>query len=224
MRVLVVEDDLKLAAAIRRGLALEGIAADVAPDGEHALVRAEATRYDVVVLDVMLPESDGFEVCRRLREQGNWAAVLMLTARNTVEDRVRGLDCGADDYLGKPFSFAELLARVRALRRRAPVERPVVLQAGNLSLDPATHRAWRGDAPVELSAKEFALLEAFMRRPGEILSRFELLEHAWPYEYENRSNIIEVYVRYLREKIDRPFDRNSLQTVRGVGYRLCPDD
>lgn len=224
MRVLVVEDDLKLAAVIRRGLALEGIAADVVIDGEQALVRAEATRYDVVVLDVMLPRSDGFEVCRRLRERGNWAAVLMLTARNTVEDRVRGLDCGADDYLGKPFSFAELLARVRALRRRAPVERPVVLEAGDLRLDPATHRAWRGDSPVELSAKEFALLEAFMRRPGEILSRFELLEHAWPYEYENRSNIIEVYVRYLREKIDRPFERNSLQTVRGVGYRLCPDD
>ena len=224
MRVLVVEDDLKLAAVIRRGLALEGIAADVAPDGAQALVRAQATSYDVVVLDVMLPESDGFEVCRLLRDRGNWAAVLMLTARNTVEDRVRGLDCGADDYLGKPFSFAELLARVRALRRRAPVERPVVLEAGDLSLDPATHRAWRGDAPVELSSKEFALLEAFMRRPGEILSRFELLEHAWTYEYENRSNIIEVYIRYLREKIDRPFARNSLQTVRGAGYRLCPDD
>lgn len=223
MRVLVVEDDLKLAAVIRRGLALEGIAVDLAPDGESALVRADATRYDVVVLDVMLPDSDGFEVCRRLREQGNWAAVLMLTARTNVEDRVRGLDCGADDYLGKPFSFAELLARVRALRRRAPVERPVVLRAADLSLDPATHRAWRGDTAVELSAKEFALLEAFMRRPGEILSRFELLEHAWPYEYENRSNIIEVYVRYLREKIDRPFGHNSLQTVRGVGYRLCPD-
>lgn len=224
MRVLVVEDDLKLAAVIRRGLALEGIAADIAGDAEQALVRAEATRYDVVVLDVMLPEGDGFEVCQRLRERGNWAAVLMLTARNTVEDRVRGLDCGADDYLGKPFSFAELLARVRALRRRAPVERPVVLRMGDLSLDPATHRAWRGDVPVELSAKEFALLEAFMRRPGEILSRFELLEHAWTYEYENRSNIIDVYIRYLREKIDRPFERNSLQTVRGVGYRLCADE
>jgi two-component system, OmpR family, response regulator len=224
MRVLVVEDDLKLAGVIRRGLALEGIAADVAADGEQALVRVQATRYDVVVLDVMLPGSDGFEVCRRIREHGNWAAVLMLTARNTVEDRVRGLDCGADDYLGKPFSFAELLARVRALRRRAPVERPVVLRVGDLRLDPATHRAWRGERPIELSAKEFALLEAFMRRPDQILSRFELLEHAWPYEYENRSNIIEVYVRYLREKIDRPFDRHSLQTVRGVGYRLCPDD
>lgn len=224
MRVLVVEDDLKLAAVIRRGLALEGIAVDLAPDGESALVRADATRYDVVVLDVMLPEGDGFEVCRRLREQGTWAGVLMLTARTDVEDRVRGLDCGADDYLGKPFSFAELLARIRALRRRAPVERPVVLRTGDLRLDPATHHAWRGDTAIELSAKEFTLLEAFMRRPGEILSRFELLEHAWPYEYENRSNIIEVYVRYLREKIDRPFGHNSLQTVRGVGYRLCPDE
>jgi two-component system OmpR family response regulator len=224
MRVLVVEDDLKLSAVIRRGLALEGIAADIAGDAEQALVRAEATRYDVIVLDVMLPDGDGFEVCRRLRQEGNWAAVLMLTARNTVEDRVRGLDCGADDYLGKPFSFAELLARVRALRRRAPVERPVVLRTGDLRLDPATHRAWRGDVPVDLSAKEFALLEAFMRRPGEILSRFELLEHAWTYEYENRSNIIDVYIRYLREKIDRPFERNNLQTVRGAGYRLCPDD
>jgi two-component system OmpR family response regulator len=224
MRVLVVEDDLKLAAVIRRGLALEGIAADLVADGEQALVRADATSYDVIVLDVMLPGGDGFEVCRRLREQANWAAVLMLTARNTVEDRVRGLDCGADDYLGKPFSFAELLARVRALQRRVPVERPVVLEAGELRLDPATHRMWRGETPVELSAKEFALLEALMRRPGEILSRFELLEHAWPYEYEHRSNIIEVYIRYLREKIDRPFGRRSLQTVRGVGYRLCPDD
>jgi two-component system OmpR family response regulator len=224
MRVLVVEDDVKLAGVIRRGLAFEGIAADIAADGEQALVRAGATRYDVVVLDVMLPGGDGFEVCRRLRERGNWAAVLMLTARTTVEDRVRGLDAGADDYLGKPFSFAELLARVRALRRRAPVERPVVLRVGDLGLDPATHQVWRGDRAVELSAKEFALLEAFMRRPGEILTRFELLEHAWTYEYENRSNIIDVYVRYLREKIDRPFDRNSLQTVRGVGYRLCPDD
>jgi two-component system OmpR family response regulator len=222
--VLVVEDDLKLAAVIRRGLTLEGIAADVAPDGAQALIRADATRYDVIVLDVMLPRGDGFEVCRRLREQANWAAVLMLTARNTVEDRVRGLDCGADDYLGKPFSFAELLARVRALRRRAPVERPVVIEVGELRLDPATHRVWRGETPVELSGKEFALLEVLMRRPGEILSRFELLEHAWPYEYENRSNIIEVYIRYLREKIDRPFGRQSLQTVRGVGYRLCPDD
>lgn len=224
MRVLVVEDDVKLAAVIRRGLALEGIAADVVLDGEQALVRAAATRYDVVVLDVMLPERDGFEICRELRAHGTWAAVLMLTARTTVEDRVRGLDSGADDYLGKPFSFAELLARVRALRRRAPVERPVILQAGDLRLDPATHQAWRGEESVDLSAKEFAVFEAFMRRPGEILSRFDLLEHAWPYEYENRSNIIEVYVRYLREKIDRPFDRNSLQTVRGAGYRLCPDE
>jgi two-component system OmpR family response regulator len=224
VRVLIVEDDVKLAAVIRRGLAVDGIAADVVGDGEQAFIRADATRYDVIVLDVMLPGSDGFEVCRRLREQANWAAVLMLTARNTVADRVRGLDCGADDYLVKPFSFAELLARVRALTRRAPVERPVILQVGDLRLDVASHQVWRGETPVDLSAKEFALLDTFMRRPGQILSRFELLEQAWPYEYENRSNIIEVYVRYLREKIDRPFHRESLQTVRGVGYRLCPDD
>jgi two-component system OmpR family response regulator len=221
---LVVEDDVKLASVIRRGLALEGIAVDVVGDGVRALVRAGATRYDVVLLDVMLPGSDGFEVCRELREQANWVAVLMLTARNTVEDRVRGLDCGADDYLVKPFSFAELLARVRALTRRAPVERPVILEVGDLRLDAATHRVSRGDATIHLSAREFALLGALMRRPGQVLSRFELLEQAWPYEYENRSNIVEVYVRYLREKIDRPFGRDSLQTVRGVGYRLCPDD
>ena len=224
MRVLVVEDDIKLASVIRRGLAVEGIAADVVGDGEEALIRAEATGYDVIVLDVMLPGRDGFEVCRGLREHANWTAVLMLTASNTVEDRVRGLDCGADDYLGKPFSFAELLARVRALTRRVPVERPVVLEVGDLRLEAATHRAWRGVVHVELSAKEFALLEVFMRRPGRVLSRFELLEQAWPYEFEHRSNIVEVYVRYLREKIDRPFGRESLQTVRGVGYRLCPDD
>jgi two-component system OmpR family response regulator len=224
VRVLVVEDDVKLASVIRHGLSLEGIAADVVGDPDEAVVRAEATRYDVIVLDVMLPGGDGFEVCRRLREQANWAAVLMLTARNTVEDRVRGLDCGADDYLGKPFSFAELLARVRALTRRAPVERPVVLHVGDLRLDAATYRVWRGETAIELSAKEFALLDAFMRRPGEVLSRFELLERVWPYQYENRSNIIEVYVRYLREKIDRPFGRRSLQTVRGAGYRLCADD
>ena len=224
MRALVVEDDVKLASVIRRGLTLEGVAADLVDDGEEALVRAEATRYDVILLDVMLPGRDGFAICRRLRDQANWTAVLMLTARDTVEDRVRGLDCGADDYLVKPFSFAELLARVRALTRRAPVERPVVLAVGDLRLDTATHRAWRGETLIGLSAKEFALLEAFMRRPEVALSRFELLEQAWPYEYEHRSNIIEVYVRYLREKIDRPFGRESLQTVRGVGYRLCPDD
>jgi two-component system, OmpR family, response regulator len=220
MRVLVVEDDVKMASLLRRGLLEEGLAADVARTGDDALWMAEATDYDAIVLDVMLPGADGFDVCRRLRESGRWSPVLMLTARDAVEDRVAGLDAGADDYLTKPFSFAELLARLRALARRAPLERPTVLEAGDLRLDPATRRAWRGDVEIGLSAKEFALLETFMRRPGEVLSRYQLLEHCWDYGYENRSNVVDVYVRYLREKIDRPFGRSSLQTVRGVGYRF----
>ena len=220
MRVLVVEDDVKMASLLRRGLVEEGLAADVARTGDDALWMAEATEYDAIVLDVMLPGADGFEVCRRLREAGRWSPVLMLTARDAVEDRVAGLDAGADDYLTKPFSFAELLARLRAIARRAPPERPTVLEAGDLRLDPATRRAWRGDVEIGLSAKEFALLETFMRRPGEVLSRYQLLEHCWDYGYENRSNVVDVYVRYLREKIDRPFGRKSLETVRGAGYRF----
>ena len=220
MRVLVVEDEVKMARLIRRGLREEGMAVDVTERGEDALWMAGSTEYDAVVLDVMLPGIDGFETCRRLRGDGVWAPVLMLTARDAVEDRVAGLDRGADDYLVKPFSFAELLARLRALARRGPVERPVLLQVGDLRMDPATHQVWRGDDEVALSAKELALLEAFMRRPGEVLSRLQLLEHAWDYSYENRSNVIDVYVRYLREKIDRPFGRDSIETVRGAGYRL----
>jgi two-component system, OmpR family, response regulator len=220
MRVLIVEDEVKMAGLLRRGLREEGLAADVARTGDDALWMARATEYDAIVLDVMLPGVDGFEVCRRLREAGAWSPVLMLTARDGVDDRVSGLDAGADDYLTKPFSFAELLARLRALARRPPVERPVVLEVGDLKLDPPTRRVWRGDAEIHLSAKEFALLETFMRRPGEVLSRYLLLEHCWDYGYENRSNVVDVYVRYLREKIDRPFGRESLETVRGVGYRL----
>jgi two-component system OmpR family response regulator len=220
MRVLVVEDDVKMAALLRRGLAEEGLAADVARTGHDAVWMAAATDYDAIVLDVMLPGSTGFEVCRRLREAGRWAPVLMLTALDSVEDRVAGLDSGADDYLTKPFSFAELLARLRALTRRPPLERPPVLEVGDLRLDPATRQVWRGEAEIHLSAKEFALLETFMRRPGEILSAYQLLEHCWDYGYENRSNVVAVYVRYLREKIDRPFSRRSLETVRGAGYRL----
>jgi len=220
MRVLVVEDEVKMARLIRRGLHEEGMAVDVTERGEDALWMAGSTEYDAVVLDVMLPGIDGFETCRRLRGDGVWAPVLMLTARDAVEDRVAGLDRGADDYLVKPFSFAELLARLRALARRGPVERPVLLEVGDLRMDPATHQVWRGDEEVSLSAKEFALLEAFMRRPGEVLSRLQLLEHAWDYSYENRSNVIDVYVRYLRRKIDRPFGRDSIETVRGAGYRL----
>jgi len=220
VRVLVVEDDVKMASLLRRGLLEEGLAADVARTGDDALWMAEATEYDAIVLDVMLPGADGFEVCRRLREAGRWSPVLMLTARDAVEDRVAGLDAGADDYLTKPFSFAELLARLRAIARRAPLERPTVLEAGDLRLDPATRRVWRGDVEIGLSAKEFALLETFMRRAGEVLSRYQLLEHCWDYGYENRSNVVDVYVRYLREKIDRPFGRKSLETVRGAGYRF----
>jgi two-component system, OmpR family, response regulator len=223
MRILVVEDDVKMASLLRRGLVEEGLAADIAPTGDDALWMAGATEYDAIVLDVMVPGTDGFEVCRRLREAGTWAPVLMLTARDAVEDRVSGLDAGADDYLTKPFSFAELLARLRALGRRPPLERPAVLDVDDLRLDPATQEVWRGETQIALSAKEFALLETFMRRAGEVLSRYQLLEHCWDYGYENRSNVVDVYVRYLREKIDRPFGRRSLETVRGAGYRLRRD-
>ncbi len=220
MRILVVEDELKMASLLRRGLVEEGHAVDVARTGDDALWMAGAAEYDAIVLDLMLPGVDGLEVCRRVRESGVWAPVLMLTARDAVADRVAGLDAGADDYLAKPFSFAELLARIRALVRRGSSERPAVLEVGDLRLDPATRRVWRGPAEVKLSAKEFALLETFMRRPGQVLSRYQLLEHAWDYAYENRSNVVDVYVRYLRDKVDRPFGRDSLETVRGAGYRL----
>ena len=223
MRVLIVEDDVKMAGLLRRGLLEEGLAADVANVGDDALWMARATEYDAIVLDVMLPGMDGFELCRRLREAGQWSPVLMLTARDAVEDRVAGLDAGADDYLVKPFSFAELHARLRSLARRTPLERPAILEVGDLGLDPGTRQVWRGRQEIQLSAKEFALLETFMRRPGEVLSRYQLLEHCWDYTYENRSNVVDVYVRYLREKIDRPFGRDSLETVRGAGYRLRRD-
>jgi two-component system OmpR family response regulator len=223
MRVLIVEDDKRMGAAIRRGLQAEDIVADVATNGEDALWMAGATEFDVLVLDVMLPGIDGFETCRRLRDAQVWTPIIMLTARGAIEDRVQGLDQGADDYLTKPFSLAELLARLRALARRGPLERPAILRVGGLRLNPATRQAWRGEEEIHLSSKEFALLEAFMRRPGEVLSQFQLLDFAWDYDYENRSNVVEVYVRYLREKIDRPFGIESLETVRGAGYRLRND-
>jgi two-component system OmpR family response regulator len=224
MRVLVVEDEVKLSGLLRRGLTEEGYAADVARTGEDALWMARSVEYDAIVLDLMLPELDGLEVCRRLREGGVWTPVLMLTARDGVDARVAGLDAGADDYLQKPFSFAELLARLRALARRGLPERPAVLEVGSLRLDPATRQVWRGEVEVRLSAKEFALLETFMRRPGRVLSRGQLLEHAWDFAYENRSNVVDVYVRYLREKVDRPFGLAQLETVRGAGYRLRVED
>jgi two-component system, OmpR family, response regulator len=216
VRALVVEDQPKLASLIQRGLSEEGYAVDVAPDGPQALVRATATEYDVIVLDVMLPGLDGFEVCRRLRAQTVQSPVLMLTARDGVDDRIAGLDLGADDYLTKPFAFDELVARLRALTRRGALERTPVLEVGALRLDPRTKQVWRGDEEVELSAKEFALLETFMRHPGQVLSRFELLEHAWDFAYENRSNVVDVYVRYLRQKLGA----STIETVRGAGYRL----
>ena len=220
MRVLVVEDDPKMGALLRRGLVEEGHAADVARTGDDALWMAQAVEYDAIVLDVMLPGLDGFEACRQLRADGVWSPVLMLTARDAVEDRVAGLDAGADDYLRKPFSFSELLARLRALARRGAAERPTLVQVDDLRLDPATRQVWRNGAEIKLSAKEFALLETFMHRPDQVLSRDRLLEHAWDFAYEPRSNVVDVYVRYLREKIDRPFGRASLETVRGLGYRL----
>jgi two-component system, OmpR family, response regulator len=223
VRVLVVEDEKKLGELLGRGLREEGYVADVADRGETALWMARAVAYDVIVLDVMLPGADGFDVCRRLRRDGVWTPVLMLTARDAIEDRISGLDTGADDYLTKPFSFDELLARLRALARRAPAERPAVLEVGDLRLDPAAHRAWRGDHELDLSAKEFALLEVFMRRPGIALARTELLDGAWDLAFESRSNVVDVYVRYLRQKIDQPFGTESIETVRGVGYRLRKD-
>jgi two-component system, OmpR family, response regulator len=223
MRVPLVEDDERMAAAIRRGLQLEGVIADIATRANDAAGMMRATEFDAVVLDVMLPDFDGFELCRRLRADGVWAPIIMLTARDAIEDRVRGLNDGADDYLTKPFSSAELVARLRVLVRRAPVERPAVLEVGDLRLDPAERRAWRGTAEIELSAREFGLLETLMRRPGQVFSQMQLLDAAWDMGYQQRSNVVEVYIRYLREKVDRPFGVKSLETVRGVGYRLRKD-
>jgi len=224
VKVLVVEDELKMASLLVRGFRNNGDAADVTRTGEDAVWMSAAAEYDAIVLDVTLPGMDGFETLAALRSEGRWTPVLMLTARDAVEDRIAGLDVGADDYLTKPFSFAELLARLRAIARRGPVERPTVLIVGDLRLDPATKQVWRGTTEIDLTAKEFALLEAFMRRAGEVLSRDHLLEQAWDLGYDNRSNVVAVYVNYLRDKIDRPFGARSLETVRGAGYRLRKDD
>jgi two-component system OmpR family response regulator len=209
-----------MANLLTRGLEEEGYSVDAVASGEDAIEYAKAAPYDVILLDVMLPRGDGFEVCRQIRGEGNRTPVLMLTARDGVADRVAGLDAGADDYLTKPFSFQELFARVRALIRRGPSAQPAILTVGDLSLDPARHEVRRGDREVGLTAKEFALLEYFMRNRGQVLSRRQLVEHAWDFAYEGDSNVLDVYVRYLREKIDRPFGRNSIETVRGVGYKL----
>jgi two-component system OmpR family response regulator len=216
VRVLVVEDELKLVALLRDGLRRRGMGVDIATSGEEAVMRAMATDYDLILLDVMLPGHDGFEVCRLLRANDVWSPTLMLTALDEVQDRVRGLDSGADDYLSKPFSFEELLARMRALMRRGAPPRPTVISAGELRLDPAARRAWRAGSELSLTSREFAMLEMFMRHPGEVLTRFELLEHVWDDSYEHRSNVIEVYVGYLRDKLGR----DTIETVRGAGYRL----
>jgi two-component system OmpR family response regulator len=220
VRILVVEDDRKMAQLLRRGLVRHGHAVDLVTCGEDAIGQAVAVDYEAVVLDIALPGIDGVETCRAMRSDGVWSPVLMLTARDGVFDRVAGLDAGADDYLVKPFAFAELLARLRALRRRGHQERPAVLEVGDLRLDPATRRVNRGDATISLSATEFALLEAFMRRAGDVLARTDLLECGWDVAYDNRSNVVDVYVRRLRQKIDRPFGTDSIETLRGIGYRF----
>jgi len=224
VRVLVVEDEVKLASLIHRALREQSMLADVAITGEDALWMAAATPYEVVVLDINLPGIDGFETCHRLRLDGVRTPILMLTARDGIDDRIRGLDTGADDYMVKPFDFNELFARVRALARRGPAQRGPMLTVGDLSLDVASHVVTRGDVEIAVSTKELQLLEVFMRRPGEVLSRYDLLEGAWEMDYENRSNVVDVYVRYLREKVDRPFGMETIETVRGAGYRLLADE
>ncbi len=220
MKLLVVEDEPRMAALLKRGLEEEGHAVDVVDNGPDAVWMGTENPYSAIVLDVMLPGFNGFEVARRLRVGGRWAPILLLTARTEIEDRVEGLDAGADDYLAKPFSFAELSARLRALVRRGQPERPTVLVVGDLQLDPARRQVWRGDRQVNLSSKEFALLELFMRHPGQVLSRTKILDHVWDYAYDGGSNVVDQYVGYLRRKIDRPFNRDDLETVRGTGYRL----
>jgi two-component system, OmpR family, response regulator len=222
VRLLVVEDDAKLARALGRGLRHEGYAVDVVGDGDAALMQAAVWEYDGIVLDVMLPVRDGLAVCSALRERGCWAPVLMLTARGQVGDRIRGLDVGADDYLVKPFDFGELLARLRALVRRAPPQRPARLEIGDLVVDPATHEVTRAGTPVELTAREFAVLEFLARNAGEAITRARLLDHVWDENFTGSTNIVDVYVGYLRRKLEQPFDRPLIRTIRGVGYALEP--
>ncbi|MGH3367025.1 MAG: response regulator transcription factor [Nocardioidaceae bacterium] len=223
MRILVVEDDASVGAAVKRGLESEGFAVDLAVDGTDGLWQATECPYDAIVLDVMLPGMNGYDLCARLRDQGNWAPILMLTARAGELDVAHALDTGADDYLAKPFSFVVLVARLRALLRRGHPERPSVLSAGDLRLDPARHQAWRANTPIELTPRQFSLLELLLRRVGEVLSKSEILEHVWDFAFEGDPNIVEVYIRQLRLRVDEPFGRSSLQTVRLVGYRLDPD-
>ncbi|MEO6577389.1 MAG: response regulator transcription factor [Candidatus Limnocylindria bacterium] len=220
MRVLVVEDEKRLAAGLRKGLEADGFAVDIALNGTDGLWLAREEPYDAIVLDLMLPEIDGLEICEQLREAGIWTPILMLTARDATSDEVNALDSGADDYLTKPFAHSVLVARLRALLRRGAPERPAILAAGDLGLDPAGHRAWRGDTPLELTAREMALLEFFLRHAGEVVSKTDILAHVWDYDFEGDPNIVEVYVAHLRSKFDRPFGRHAIETIRGAGYRL----
>jgi DNA-binding response OmpR family regulator len=223
MRVLVVEDEPRLAAGLRAGLEAEGFAVDVALTGTDGLWLAREQPFDAIVLDLMLPGVNGYVVCRTLRDEANWTPVLMLTAKDGEWDEVEGLDTGADDYLTKPFSYAVLLARLRALLRRGARERPAILSAGDLRLDPASRRAWRGDVELELTSRELSLLEFLLRRRGDVVGKREILAHVWDFDFDGDPNIVEVYVRRLREKLDRPFDRAAIETLRGAGYRMAAD-
>jgi two-component system OmpR family response regulator len=224
MRVLVIEDEMRMARLVKRALEEEGHAVDIAGTGPDGLWMATENPYAAIILDIMLPGFDGFELCRRLREAGIWVPVLMLTARDEIGDRVRGLDAGADDYLVKPFSLLELAARLRALARRDDRRRPAVLAEGDLKLDPASKRAWRAGTEIELSPKEFSLLEFFLRNPGSVLTRSQIIEAVWDFAYDGTSNVVDQYVKYLRRKVDIPFGRDDIQTVRGMGYRLRHDE
>jgi two-component system OmpR family response regulator len=223
MRVLVVEDEERLAAGLKKGLEAEGFATDVAVDGTNGLWMARENPYDAIVLDIMLPGMNGYRICETLRKDGVWTPILMLTAKDGEFDEAEALDTGADDYVTKPFSYVVLLARLRALIRRGADERPAVLEAGDLRLDPGARRVWRGDAEVELTAREMGMLEFLLRRKGEVVSKKEILEHVWNYDFGGDLNIVEVYVRHLRNKLDRPFGRNAIETIRGAGYRLAVD-
>lgn len=223
MRVLVVEDEKRLALGLRRGLEAEGFAVDTALNGTDGLWMAQEESYDLILLDIMLPGMNGYKVCEALRSDGNWTPILMLTAKDGTWDQVEGLDTGADDYMIKPFSFQVLLARARALMRRGVRERPVELSAGDLRLDPSSHRGWRGDQELSLTAREFAILEYLLRNKNDVLSKRDILDHVWDYDFEGDPNIVEVYVRRLRTKVDQPYARRSIETVRGSGYRLASD-
>jgi two-component system OmpR family response regulator len=223
VRVLVVEDEKRLAAGLRNGLEAEGFAVDIALNGTDGLWMARENPYDAIVLDIMLPGINGYKICETLREESVWTPILMLTAKDGEWDEIEALDTGADDYLTKPFSYAVLLAHLRALVRRGASERPPVLEAGDLRLDPAAKRAWRGQTELDMTARELSLLEYLLRRRGEVVSKREILDHVWDYDFDGDPNIVEVYVRHLRNKLDRPFKRHAIETLRGAGYRLAAD-